>query len=203
MRITIATTSRHKAEEIRDLLADVQGLEILTLADYPAVPAPEEDGATMAANALIKARYYAAALGGLVLADDSGLEVDALNGAPGVHSARWTEGSDEDRTNALLNRLEEVGEEVRTARYRCSLCLASGHDILFQSEGTCEGEIALTVRGSNGFGYDPVFEISSQTGAPAEWLGHTLGEAPPAVKAMVSHRARAVRQLGIWLRDQA
>lgn len=195
MTILVATTSAHKAQEIRDLLTGIPNLTIQTLKDFSATEAPEEDGLTMAANARIKAEFYAGRFSTLVLADDSGLEVDALNGEPGVHSARWLEGTDADRTQGVLDRLRQVPLEHRAARYRCSLCLANESGPLLETEGTCEGLIANEFRGSNGFGYDPIFEISLGTGADSEWIGKTLGEAPPEVKASISHRARAVRQL--------
>ena len=199
MNILIATTSAHKAGEIRELLSEVPGLTLGTLRDYPATESPEEDGADMAANARLKAEYYANHFGVTVLADDSGLEVDALGGEPGIHSARWTQGSDADRTSAILERLSEMAEDVRGARYRCALCLADPDAILFETEATCEGAIAFEPRGDNGFGYDPVFEITLGTGAPSEWVGFTIAQAPPAIKAAVSHRAGAVRNLAEWL----
>lgn len=195
MKILIATTSAHKAQEITELLANVPDLTLETLNNYPATEAPEEDGDTMADNARIKAQFYAQHFGVTVLADDSGVEVDALNGEPGVHSARWTEGSDNDRLMALLDRLIDIPEEERGARYRCALCLASPSEVLLETEGTCEGAIALAPEGDNGFGYDPAFQITLATGAPSEWVGKTLGQAPPAIKASISHRARAVKQL--------
>lgn len=195
MKLVIATTSAHKANEIRRLLADQPDLEIQTLSDYPATEVPEEDGETMADNARIKAEFYARRFNALVLADDSGLEVDALNGEPGVHSARWSEGSDEDRVQALLERLDGTEPDARTARYRCTLCLADTGGPKLETEGTCEGAIAFGPRGTNGFGYDPVFEITLGTGADTEWVGKTLGQAPPEVKASVSHRARATKAL--------
>jgi XTP/dITP diphosphohydrolase len=195
MTILLATTSAHKAQEIAELLAETPDLQLETLNDYPATEAPEEDGETMAENARIKAQFYAQHFGVTVLADDSGIEVDALDGEPGVHSARWAEGSDADRVLALLSRLSEVGEQERGARYRCALCLASPSEILVETEGTCEGAIAFAPEGQNGFGYDPVFQITLATGAANEWVGKTIAQAPPEVKAGVSHRARAVREL--------
>lgn len=195
MNILLATTSQHKAQEITELLANTPDLTLQTLNDYPATEAPEEDGETMADNARIKAQYYAQHFGVTVLADDSGVEVDALDGEPGVHSARWAEGSDRDRLMALLDRLVDVPEEERGARYRCALCLASPSEVLLETEGTCEGAMAFAPEGENGFGYDPAFQITLATGTASEWVGKTLGEAPPEVKASVSHRARAVREL--------
>lgn len=199
MTILIATTSRHKAGEIADLLAGVPNLKLQTLQDYPATEVPEEDGATMADNARIKAEFYAEQFGATVLADDSGLEVDALDGEPGVHSARWVEGSDADRLAAVLERMMGLPAEERGARYRCALCLAAPGKILFETEATCEGAMANQPLGPHGFGYDPAFQITLGTGAPMEWVGRTLGEAPPEIKAAISHRALAVRQLASFL----
>lgn len=201
MTILLATTSRHKRDEIAALLEGTPDLVLHTLASYPATEAPDEDGATMRDNARIKAQFYATHFGMTVLADDSGLEVDALDGAPGVHSARWIEGSDADRTRAVLEKLDGVPESERGARYRCALCLSDASGIRFETESTCEGEIALAERGENGFGYDPVFGITLATGASTEWVGRTLAEAPPEIKAEVSHRARAVRALKNWLME--
>ena len=206
MKILLATTSAHKAREIAELLAEVPDLTLETLAEYPATEAPLEDGDSMQANARIKAEFYAQHFGTRVLADDSGLEVDALDGAPGVHSARWAQGSDADRVTALLGELDGVPEEHRGARYRCALCLCdpcavNGCDIVAEVEGVCEGAIHLEPRGDGGFGYDPIFEITLGTGAESTWVGQTMGQVPPAVKAGVSHRARAVRTLARELMD--
>ena len=195
MTILLATTSAHKAREISELLVDIPNLELQTLNDYPATEAPDEDGDSMPANARIKAEFYAAHFGQTVLADDSGLEVDALDGEPGIHSARWAEGSDLDRVNALLNRLEEIAEEARGARYRCALCLSSTSEILAEVEGTIEGEISLQARGDGGFGYDPIFQLTLASGADSVYVGHTMAQVPPGVKAEISHRARAVREM--------
>ena len=205
MTILLATTSAHKAREIAELLRDVPDLTLETLSSYPATEAPEEDGASMGENARIKAEFYAAHFGTRVLADDSGLEVDALDGAPGVRSERWAPGSDSDRMTALLSELDGVPEEHRGARYRCALCLFDpsrpGADNI-ETEGVCEGAIHLEPRGAGGFGYDPIFEITLATGAEAQWVGQTMAQVPPAVKASVSHRARAVRALAEKLSGQ-
>jgi XTP/dITP diphosphohydrolase len=195
MTILLATTAVYKAREIAALLADLPDLKLETLDDYPATEAPEEDGETMAQNARLKAQFYAAHFGKVVLADDSGLEIDALDGKPGVHSARWMEGSDADRNRALLDKLSEVEFDNRGARYRCALCLASPQKIIFETEATCEGAIAPLAEGFGGFGYDPIFQITLATGADAEFVGQTLAQTPPEVKASVSHRAGAVRLL--------
>ena len=206
MTILLATTSAHKAREIAKLLADVPDLTLETLADYAATEAPEEDGDSMQANARIKAEFYAQHFGKRVLADDSGLEVDALDGAPGVYSARWVEGSDDDRVNAILEKLDGVPEAQRGARYRCALCLCDpcavkNCDIVAEVEGVCEGAIHLQRAGAGGFGYDPIFEITLATGAEAKWVGQTMAQVPPEIKASVSHRARAVRALAHELRN--
>ena len=203
VKILLATTSAHKAREIAELLADVPDLQLETLADYAATEAPEEDGDSMQANARIKAEFYAQHFGTRVLADDSGLEVDALDGAPGVHSARWAPGSDAERATALLRELEGVPEEHRGARYRCALCLFEQNSgVAIETEGVCEGAIHLEARGAGGFGYDPIFEITLATGAEAQWVGQTMAQVPGAVKASVSHRARAVRALAQQLVQQ-
>jgi XTP/dITP diphosphohydrolase len=202
MKLLLATGNAHKVTEIADLLRDVADLKIVSLRDFPQIEMPEETGSTMRENARLKAKHCARESGLPSLADDSGIEVDALNGAPGVHSARWVEGSDADRTNALLQRLASTRDEERTARYRCAICTAWPDGTLLESEGTCEGRITREWRGENGFGYDPVFEITSATGAPHEYSGKTMGEVPPHVKAQVSHRARAVSEARAGLQQR-
>ena len=201
MTILIATTSAHKCREIQQLLADVPDLTLETLNDYPATEAPEEDGQTMAQNARIKAQFYAKHFGAQVLADDSGLETDALNGEPGIHSARWLEGSDNDRMLGLLSKMMQIPVENRGARYRCALCFSTGDEVIFETEAICEGEIALQARGENGFGYDPIFGLTLASGANAQWVGQTMAQVPAPVKASLSHRARAVRDLAEFLRN--
>ncbi len=200
VKILLATTSQHKAAEIAELLADVPNLKLETLADYAATEAPDEDGDSMRANARIKAEFYAQHFQTRVLADDSGLEVDAMDGAPGIYSARWIDGSDGDRVAAILSNLREVPEEHRGARYRCALCLydpscLDNEGDIIETEGVCEGAIHLEPQGEGGFGYDPIFEVTLATGAESQWVGKTMAQVPPAVKASVSHRARAVKML--------
>jgi XTP/dITP diphosphohydrolase len=192
MKLVIATANAHKLHEIAEMLREVPGVELLSLRDFPTIELPPETGATMPENARIKAEYCLKVAGLPALADDSGIEVDALGGEPGVYSARWVEGSDADRTAALLQRVNESGDSQRTARYRCAICLATPDGRIEATEGTCEGRIAHEPNGVNGFGYDPIFEITAATGAPAEWVGRTMAEAPPEIKASVSHRARGV-----------
>lgn len=210
MLLLIATGNAHKLQEINDLLRDVPDLQILSLRDFPDIQMPPETGATMRENARLKAESCALQSGLPSLADDSGIEVQALNDAPGVHSARWIQGSDEDRMLALLGRTneatahmsthaaghnEKTAEDARAARYRCAICVCFPDGLNVESEATCEGRIALEPRGENGFGYDPIFEITAATQAPPEWIGRTMAQAPPQVKSQVSHRARALQKL--------
>lgn len=205
MKLVLATTSVHKIHEIQALLSGVPGLQVLNLSGFAPIAEPEEDGASMAENARIKAQCYARHTRLPTLADDSGLEVDALDGEPGVRSARWAEGSDQDRTRALLARMGEVPDNNRAARYRCALCLVwpeedEAASTCTELEATCEGRIGREEKGSNGFGYDPIFELTKATGAPPVFVGQTMAEMPPHIKAQVSHRARAVRALAERLR---
>lgn len=206
MRLLLATGNVHKLHEFLELLRDVPIIKIVSLRDFPDIEMPEETGLTMRDNARLKAEHCARVTGLPSLADDSGIEVDALGGAPGVHSARWVEGTDEERTRALLERLRDVPDERRTAHYRCAICVAlpDGDTVnVIESEATCEGRITPAPRGDNGFGYDPVFELTNETGALMQWIGKTMAEAPSAVKAQISHRARALRMLQPQLRGLA
>jgi XTP/dITP diphosphohydrolase len=200
MQLLLATANTHKIREIEELLAGTE-VELVSLREHPGLEMPEETGATMAANARLKAMHCARETGLPSLADDSGIEVDFMDGEPGVYSARWVEGSDEDRTLALLSRLAGVPDDARTARYRCVICVASPGGTILESEAVSEGRITHAPRGANGFGYDPIFEITAATGTAPEWIGKTMAEAPPAVKAAVSHRARALRKMLATLRN--
>jgi XTP/dITP diphosphohydrolase len=200
LTLLLATGNQHKVGEMRGLLQDLP-VEIVSLAEFPELEMPEETGDTMRENARIKAVHCARETGLASIADDSGIEVDALNGAPGVRSARWIEGSDAARTNGLLQAIKGVPQVERTARYRCAICLAwpLGELLSYQQElsleeveATCEGQVGFEWRGTHGFGYDPVFVITAATGLPDEWVGHTMAEIPPALKAQISHRARAI-----------
>lgn len=185
MNVFFATANRHKLEEVRAILHG-SGIHLVSMLDVDAGPEPEETGTTFADNALLKARALHARLGGAVLADDSGIEVDALGGAPGVRSKRFSpEGTDAANNALLLARLE--GTEDRRARFRCVIALVTdGYEGTV--DGTCEGRIAHSLRGTNGFGYDPLF-------LPYEIEGRTMAEASPAEKNTISHRGRAVRRL--------
>lgn len=188
MTLVLATRNEGKVREIKALLADLP-LEIRCLKDYPEAPQVLETGKTFFENAFQKAREIAQALGELTLADDSGLEVDALGGRPGVYSARFAgpKATDEENYLKLLEELKDVPPERRTARFRCVIVVyhPSGHWL--KTEGTWEGLIATAPRGKHGFGYDPVFLIPE--------LGQTAAEIPPEVKNQMSHRAKALAQL--------
>lgn len=192
MKLVIATSNAGKLREMQALLSPALPWEIVSLAAFPPFEMPLEDGDTMAANARIKAIFCAEKLQLPCLADDSGLEVDALNGEPGVHSARWHPGTDADRGAALLARLQDIPANQCTARFRCTLCLAVSEDDLHEEEATCDGRIARAPRGDNGFGYDPIFEISTASHSQPSLIGKTMAEITTSQKAELSHRARAV-----------
>jgi XTP/dITP diphosphohydrolase len=191
-RLVVATLNRAKGRELLDLLGDVP-YELTLLADVPGATLPEETGTTYAENALIKARAGAAATGGLALGDDSGIEVDALGGRPGLHSARWGGPALDDagRNALLLERLRGIPAERRTARFRCVIALVEPGGRERVVEGVVEGRIAEAPRGAGGFGYDPLFFY-----AP---LGATFGELSAEAKHRVSHRGRAARAAGALL----
>lgn len=183
MNIVLATRNRHKLEEIRAILGE-PGLAWRSALDFPDVPDVIEDGDTFEANAGKKALALARATGCLALADDSGLEVDALGGAPGVYSARYAgEPADYAANNAKLLR-ELAGRTDRAARFRCVLALAHPDGRVRFVEGRCEGRIIDRLRGANGFGYDPLFV--------ADGFAETFAEMDAAVKNRISHRARAL-----------
>lgn len=191
MKLFIATTNAGKLREIVPILADLP-LELVTLADRAGIEAPPETGPTFEANARAKARYYATATGLLTVAEDSGLQVDALDGAPGVGSARFG-GADTSYPQkfALIYEALRAREGIgRQARFVCALALADQERILFEARGTVEGQIAQEPRGQGGFGYDPIFFFPP--------IGCTLAEAA-AEKAAVGHRAEAFRRLRAFL----
>ena len=202
MRIVVATGNPHKVDEIRAVLAPM-GFVVVSLPELgrPVPAEPEEPGATFEENARIKARYYAAALGEPVLADDSGLEVDALQGAPGVHSACWAgaEGSRAERdarNNAkLVAAMKGLPEDRRRARFVCTMCVATPDGaVLVETRGEFEGSIVDEPRGAHGFGYDPHLWLADR--------GMTSAELPPDEKNAVSHRGRAVRRLAYLLQHK-
>ncbi len=179
----IVTNNPGKMREYRALLAPL-AIPLRFPADFGCRVEVEEEGETYAENASRKARAGLKASGLVTLADDSGLEVDALGGLPGVHSARYVPGSDADRIAALLARLDNVPWEQRTARFRCLIVIMTPENELFTAEGVCEGFIATAPAGTGGFGYDPVFYLPQ--------FGCTMAALPPELKNRISHRARAV-----------
>ena len=186
-KLLLATRNAGKAREF-SLLLEGSPFELTTLDAEGITGDIEESGRTFQENACLKAAGYALDERYLVMADDSGLEVDALGGAPGPLSARFGgEGaSDADRVNLLLSRLRGVPPEARSARFRCVIAVASGRKVVGLCEGVCEGVISLEARGSAGFGYDPVFYLPE--------LKKTMAELTLEEKNRVSHRARAARE---------
>jgi XTP/dITP diphosphohydrolase len=190
--LVVATTNPGKLREITDILSPVVGhgphqVELLTLRDFPAVVEPEETGATFADNARLKALYYADAVGLPCVADDSGIEIAALGNIPGVHSARW-EGTDYDvKFRRIYELLRERGLTGSGARFVCHVAVADTGRITFEAEGVVNGEIAPAPRGTNGFGYDPIFYYPP--------FGCTLAEIDLARKATISHRGLAFAKL--------
>jgi XTP/dITP diphosphohydrolase len=184
--LIVATHNRGKLNEYRELLAGL-AVECKNLADLGAREEPREEHVGFAENARLKALFFANRTGHLTLADDSGLEVDALGGDPGVRSARYSGAgrSDHERYELLLARLCEIPPEARTARFRCAIAVAVPNGVIFTVDGSCEGVIATHPRGNHGFGYDPVFYMPEH--------GCTMAELEPSVKNRVSHRARAVQ----------
>lgn len=189
--LLVATTNPGKFAEVQAFLK-IFPLRILSLRNIADPPRVVEDGRTFEDNALKKARRLAEFSGLITLADDSGLEVDALNGAPGIYSARYAgaEGDDERNNAKLLRELADVPEENRTARFVCALALYAPMPVAVGSwmvRESCEGRIALAPKGANGFGYDPLFYYVP--------FGKTFGEIDRATKATVSHRGKALRKL--------
>jgi len=188
--IYCATTNPGKFREFGLIFAHYAG-EALDVATVPKVPAPEETGTTFAANAALKACYYSRHVDGFVFADDSGLCVDALDGAPGVYSARYAgENANDEDNNALVLR-NMAGVENRTARFVCAIAVARAGELVASFEDFVEGRLVDAPRGSHGFGYDPLFHY--------EPFGATFGETPPERKLLVSHRGKAMEKTICWV----
>jgi XTP/dITP diphosphohydrolase len=182
--LLLATTNPGKLREIRQILAGVP-IGLKTLADFPDVPTAEETGATFAENARIKALHYAGITRMVTMAEDSGFAIDALDGEPGIRSARYLR---EDASYA--ERFDDIYRRVRgrrdlTARFVCAVAVADGHNILFETTASVEGRLAPAPAGVNGFGYDPIFLYPP--------YGRTFGEVSDEQKTAVSHRGRAIR----------
>jgi XTP/dITP diphosphohydrolase len=191
--LLFATRNAHKTEEMQRILGPQ--FNVNDLAAHPEVPHIAETGRSFQENAILKALAVSRKLPGLVIADDSGLEVDALRGAPGIHSARYAgpRASNQERIDKLLDKLLRVGatKNERCARFRCALALACKGEVLHVFGGIVEGEIADRPRGSHGFGYDPIFI--------PQGFEQTFGELGPAQKDQLSHRARALEKLRAFL----
>jgi XTP/dITP diphosphohydrolase len=199
-RLLIATTNRDKFAEIRQLL-ETQTIEVTSLLDRPRVPEPDETGTTFAENARLKAQYYdrlfeaSPSDGQCVVAEDSGLVIDALGGEPGIYSARFvrTDASYPEKFAEIYRRLAGVPSRERTARFVCAVAVVARGEVVFETTGTVEGTIADTPRGAGGFGYDPIFFYPP--------YGMTLGEVSTAEKLRIAHRSVAIRRLVHWLQN--
>lgn len=188
-RIVVGTHNQKKAAELAEMLAPYD-LEVATLAEFPAAIEVVEDGDTFAANARLKATQQAMHLGEWVLADDSGIEIEALDGAPGIYSARFAGpvADDEANNRLLLEKLGDLPPAKRGARYYCHVTLADpAGEVRAERYATCRGVIRREGVGQNGFGYDPLFEVRE--------YHRTFGELGPAVKRALSHRSRAMRAI--------
>lgn len=194
MKIILATQNQGKVQELQELFLD-EDIEVLSLLNIPDWEDVEENGETFADNAALKARAAVIRTGLVALADDSGLEVDALDGAPGVYSARYAgEPKDDERNNdKLLHQLETTPDDKRMARFRCALVMATPAGEEYLTEGTVEGRILRQRRGQGGFGYDPLFFVAE--------LGQTTAELTLAQKNKISHRAQAFRKMIPILKD--
>jgi len=188
--LLLATTNQGKLREIRGILDGVP-VDLVSLDAFPDVAEPEETGQTFAENARLKALYYSEHTGLPAVADDSGLEIDALDKAPGVHSARWHGTHYPTKFAVIYRELAARGLETSSARFVAHIAVADAGRVLFEATGTVEGQIAREPKGSHGFGYDPIFFFPP--------YGCTLAEVEGAKKAAVSHRGKAFRQLRDWL----
>jgi XTP/dITP diphosphohydrolase len=187
MKLVLATNNQGKVTELDELLKPL-GFQVIPIGEYPGFKEVEEDGETFAANAIKKAKAAAEFTGELALADDSGLEVDALDGAPGVHSARFAgEPKDDDANNAkLLRLLDNIPPEKRTARFRCVIAIAEPNGTTQTTDGTCEGLILRELKGEGGFGYDPLFYVPEYK--------QTFAELNLENKNSISHRGKALKK---------
>src|SRR6266536_2570298 len=197
IELLFATRNANKTEEIQRILGPQ--FNVTDLAAHPEIPHIAETGKTFEDNAILKAVAVSKHMPGFVIADDSGLEVEALGGAPGIHSARYAgmNATDQEKTDKLLEELTRVGatKNARRARFRCVLALACKGNVLGAFEGIIKGQIADRPRGSHGFGYDPIFI--------PDGFQQTFGELAPAEKNQLSHRARALERLRTFLIPRA
>ncbi len=193
MTVVIATGNRHKLREIGQLLGGLACV-LDPIGAHTAAPEPEETGTTFAENARLKARYYSRFVPHLTIAEDSGLEIEALDGAPGVRSARFTGTTYPEKFEALYARLRDRGEIASPARFVCAVAVVERRRVVFEASGTLEGRIAETPAGSGGFGYDPIFFYPP--------FGCTLAEVSPDRKAAISHRGAAFRHVRAFLESR-
>jgi len=195
IELVVATRNRHKTREIQQSLGP--DFRVCDLGAYPEISEIDESGTSFEENAKLKAVAASKQLPTLVIADDSGLEVDALDGAPGIYSARYAGANATERAKIekLLTELARVGatQDARRARFRCVVALAHNGNLLGTFEGIVEGKIANEVRGDSGFGYDPIFI--------PDGFEQTFGQLPAEVKNTISHRAKAIRGLAVKLRQ--
>ncbi len=193
-QIVLATRNKGKVRELQALMKDF-GIDVLSVSDIPGVPDVEEDGVSFFENSMKKAREIAMFTGKMALADDSGLVVDALDGAPGVYSARYAgeEATDEENYLKLLDEMRDVPDKDRTARFQCVMVLYHPSGQWISSEGSCEGVIGREPVGSQGFGYDPVFFVPG--------LGRSMAELTSEEKNAISHRGNALKRLKEMLPD--
>jgi XTP/dITP diphosphohydrolase len=194
VRLLLATTNRDKVREIRSLLAD-SPVHLIALSDVPAIVEPEETGQTFQENARLKARHYSLHSGLPTVAEDSGLVIDALDGEPGVRSARFIrpDASYPERFAAIVDQMARRSDRPRTARFVCALTVMDAERIVFETTGTVEGLIAPAPAGGGGFGYDPIFFYPP--------YGATLAEVGEAEKLAIAHRGQAFRALAQWIRE--
>jgi XTP/dITP diphosphohydrolase len=186
VKLLIATNNPGKLREYQEILANLP-VELVSPADAGLTLDPEETGSTFAENAIIKAQAFAQASGLLTLADDSGLEIDALNGEPGVYSARYGNTAKRDhegRYRLVLEKLATIPSDQRTARFKCVVALATAETVVGTAEGAVEGVITVAPKGDGGFGYDPIFFVSE--------FGRTMAQLTSDEKNSISHRSRAV-----------
>ncbi|WP_418790778.1 XTP/dITP diphosphatase [Phosphitispora sp. TUW77] len=187
-KIILATGNQGKVRELREILGD-NDIEILSLRDFSEIGEIVEDGSTFEENALKKAKTVAEAVGLTAVADDSGLEVDFLEGAPGVYSARFAGTGNNDLENnlKLLSLMKDVPDRQRTARFRCVIAVVTPSGETYTADGTCEGMIAREMSGDNGFGYDPLFFLPD--------YGKTFAQLEPEIKNRISHRGKALARI--------
>lgn len=194
--LLIATRNPGKIRELESLLVNLP-LRLRSLSEFPMIPDVDETGATFTENATLKATSYARQTRLWALADDSGLEVDALNGAPGVFSARYggADATDAERVKLLLDELSKTNDTQRRARFVCVIVIADPDgQVASVAQGLCEGQLDYAPRGTGGFGYDPIFI--------PDGYGQTFGELPDVVKQSISHRARALEAASSFLRQR-